>query len=464
MKNEQQITNGNGLPPLGLQAATSQSEGGQGNKKGRKHIGLLIVGGIVLVGAVLAGGYYSLARKPRIAFNSETCTNITNEDECNRKVDTWKGHKNTRLCVWRNNKCQPIWASAYNGTGGGDRVKKRGNWYRCTGTSDENCQGKKPGESCMGGNGTCSIVKDYHDNDGLSGPISADCSCRSKTCTGGVSHGCGLAPKHIPPYHKTANIGPFPEDGKLVVFFQPLNVDGGGGVKAVVINYKGKEHTIQIKSGRQRIVTNIQIKKGETAKLVRVIEREQHDKCAPHDKPYQGIGWIPVNNDLTCGSGLMGPPQGGRCEPYPKRSVREAIEWAKSFQRPILSKECWADWMEWPGDYDFEDYFLMFSYVPTGVSCDLLNKDKNVIEVGDTVKFTCKGTNASGEGKLKYEFRYLVDDGKTYQPLKYRPIETVKGNVAILKVTIPGTYEVQCRVCLTGTNICSANWLPAEAK
>ena len=338
-------------------------------------------------------------------------------------------------------------------------VTKKGDWYWCNGSSDEACYKKHAGDSCMGGNGTCKVLKEVPGGgDGISSPRNAICTCYSHTCNKGASHGCGAAPNNIPKYNKTAKIGPFPEDGKLVLLFQPLDVDGDGGVKEVIINYEGKDYQIRIGKGRQRIITNIKVKAGTTAMLVRTVEREQHDECAPHDKPHQGIGWIPVNADQTCGSGLPGPPQGGKCTPFAKPSVKSAIEWAKSFGQPILSKECWADWMEWPGDYDFNDYFIMFSYIPEGVSCQSLTKDvvANIV-VGDKVGLTCKGINASGEGKLKYEFRYSIDGGD-YQSIK------AEGNKATLTVEKAGLYQVECRVCLEGTNICSSQWLPASTK
>jgi hypothetical protein len=41
--------------------------------------------------------------------------------------------------------------------------------------------------------------------------------------------------------------------------------------------------------------------------------------------------------------------------------ISSFVEWARGFGKEIVSTQCWADWREWPGDYDFNDFLIMFS-------------------------------------------------------------------------------------------------------
>lgn len=75
---------------------------------------------------------------------------------------------------------------------------------------------------------------------------------------------------------------------------------------------------------------------------------------------YWSLGWIPPLNGM-CGTTFGGPPQGGRCTPYVPVSVASDIQWVQSTGHRIISQQCWGDWMEWKGDYDFNDYFLIIA-------------------------------------------------------------------------------------------------------
>src|SRR4030042_1349454 len=161
-------------------------------------------------------------------------------------------------------------------------------------------------------------------------------------------------------YQTPSTIGPFPQDGKVVVYYSPL---GSNTSRTLVLRYNGQNYPINV-SGKQRIVTTIQVASGETIDLVEVQETPPSPipECAPDKNNFNALGWKNVNADLTCGSGLLGPPS--QCPLFSKPSVSSEISWAESYGQTILSKECWADWMEWIGDYDFNDFFIQFSFEP----------------------------------------------------------------------------------------------------
>lgn len=404
-ENNQPNIQGNGVPPLGFSGNSQEKTVEEKKGLGKWKLPVLIGGGILMVGGVLGVGYKLLVQKPRIA-------------------------------------------------------EVKSNWYFCVGTSASSCQYLNAGDKCKNKDGVCKVSKVVREYNGGATPGDAVCVCElnkkdTNNCNQGVNHGCGAAPDKIPQYNKTAEIGPFEKDGKLVVYFYPLDTSNDK-VKEILVDYEGQTYEIPIEeSGKQRIVTDITVKTGTTATLTKVLEVEQSSECAPKQPtPPQGTGWIPVNSDQTCGSGLPGPPQGGKCTPFKKPSVEEAISWAESFGDQILSKECWADWREWPGDYDFNDYFIMIGIEATEVSCESLSKDKENIVIGDKVKFICEG-KASSEEALKYEFRYRIDGGD-YQSLE------ADGNEAVLTVTKAGDYQVQCRACLADGSICSDQWSTAD--
>ena len=188
---------------------------------------------------------------------------------------------------------------------------------------------------------------------------------------------CGKAPKNFsfnkPP---TKDIGPFPKDGKVVLLYRSLS---STEYRPILIfkDKNGESYTYKIPEldsrRRAEVITEIAVEAGDYIELVSSdddIDQGKH-QCAPvKGPPYMSFGWIPPNSDETCGSGLPGPPS--QYIPYGKSKVTGAMEWAKELGYEIVGNgsQCWADWREWPGDYDFNDYFLQISYATEENLCD----------------------------------------------------------------------------------------------
>ena len=145
---------------------------------------------------------------------------------------------------------------------------------------------------------------------------------------------------------------------------------------------------------RARVETNIQVAAGDTITFVKSDDdRDQGDpECAPDESvnpKYISWGWIAPSGG-ECGSGLAGPPTGGISDdPMDKIAVLTSSynSWVQGFgDEPVVStkgSQCWADWREWPGDYDFNDYFLQIAYVPQAVIEEtepIWGITKNVVE------------------------------------------------------------------------------------
>lgn len=64
-------------------------------------------------------------------------------------------------------------------------------------------------------------------------------------------------------------------------------------------------------------------------------------------------------------------PSGGKCgAPGHIADAADKIAWAtaQANGEPLVSQQCWADWLSNPNDpsaYDFNDFFIILSYVPT---------------------------------------------------------------------------------------------------
>jgi len=234
----------------------------------------------------------------------------------------------------------------------------------------------------------------------------------SVPCAGG----CGEAPDPVPSFNSPpTQVGPFTTAGNLIIYYVGL---GSSGTRTVYITSHDGSHTVTMDtSDKTRIVTNIPINAGETITITDMQEPNQGDPaCAPiPGPPYSAIGWMQVNTDTTCGTGLNGPPSDGQCVPMDKPSVASAISWAQSFGDPsMVGRQCWADWMEWPGDYDFNDFFLMFAVsaisaptpTPPPLSCNsvcLLDSDCPVGMVcylsGDSApQSVCRNTLCRDDG------------------------------------------------------------------
>lgn len=178
--------------------------------------------------------------------------------------------------------------------------------------------------------------------------------------------GCGNPPDILPPYVQTpATVGTFDKAGKLVIYYAILEAGGG---RDITIRHKGTDHKIELgnlgSGQRKEVLTNINLSAGDSITIVNVEEYGNSPQaCAPiQGPPYLAIGWMGVNSDLTCGSGLPGPPS--QCPIFVDMSVASHISWAEGLGRPIADKQCWGDWKEWPGDYDFNDFFMMFAVEP----------------------------------------------------------------------------------------------------
>ena len=186
---------------------------------------------------------------------------------------------------------------------------------------------------------------------------------REKAACGG---GCGNAPDPLPTFNKPpASVGPFNQAGKLLIYYA-VNESGGG--RKITIKHAGTDYILDLgnlgTNQRAEVQTNINVSAGDSITIVNIEELGLSSQdCAPvSGPPYYALGWMGVNPDNTCGTGLPGPPTA--CIPFAKVDVSSHISWAEGLGRPIVDKQCWADWREWPGDYDFNDFFIMFAVEP----------------------------------------------------------------------------------------------------
>jgi hypothetical protein len=185
---------------------------------------------------------------------------------------------------------------------------------------------------------------------------------------------CGVRPDGadelvIRNYQKQPQIiGPFTQSGKVVLYYKSLE---GAGVRPIFTlkDPNGNTHEIKMPvldgNHRARVVTDINVTAGQTI----TVEHANDDYAYPPDlscapSPYNvaplhlAIGWInPVDN--YCGTTFAGPPS--EYIPFEPKNVASDITWAASSGRDVISKQCWGDWPEWYGDYDFNDYFLQIS-------------------------------------------------------------------------------------------------------
>lgn len=191
---------------------------------------------------------------------------------------------------------------------------------------------------------------------------------------------CGLTLEPTSyPFNKAntdgSKIGPFTEDGKLVFFFKNL-LDNNAAYrpkitfKVVSTDSSRNNQTYVYKptAGEERKETTFAVKKGEY--LLLTDSNDDYDQgspeCAPttNNPKYKSFGWIAPSGG-SCGSGLQGPPTNGTRTPYEKVSISSFRSNAltQGYKQLPKGEQCWADWREWVGDYDFNDYFLMVSYV-----------------------------------------------------------------------------------------------------
>ncbi|MGI6423429.1 MAG: hypothetical protein ACOX0X_02350 [Candidatus Dojkabacteria bacterium] len=194
-----------------------------------------------------------------------------------------------------------------------------------------------------------------------------------------------------------SKIGPFPEDGKVVFFFKSLLPDvAGGGPYRPKISFKvvstdstrnGQTYVYTPSADEERKETIFAIKEGEYLLLTDSDDNNNQGspECAPteNNPKYKSFGWIAPSGGL-CGSGLLGPPTEGNRVPYDKPSIAafRSKSVSQGYKELPKGEQCWADWREWPGDYDFNDYFLMVSYVtePKSLLTADISVEKSAIE------------------------------------------------------------------------------------
>ena len=193
---------------------------------------------------------------------------------------------------------------------------------------------------------------------------------------------CGTEPTYTFNKAPTTGIGPFLKDGEVILYYTSL-LDSAYR-PALTFSYQDHSNndataTKVIKmpalsSNRARVETGIMVEAGDTITLVKSDDdRDQGSpECAPDESvnpKYISWGWIAPSGG-ECGSGLAGPPTNGVTDdPMDKIAVLTSSynSWVQGFgDEPVVSNkgsQCWADWREWPGDYDFNDYFLQIAYV-----------------------------------------------------------------------------------------------------
>ncbi|MEA3355458.1 MAG: hypothetical protein U9Q63_03170 [Patescibacteria group bacterium] len=441
-------------PPLVEPEKPEEIKGPNQVKKIGKKIkknGLKIAGGLMMF-LLVAGGLFvgrNIVQERQViekeAYDPgarRRCSDISDIDDCGNFCHIVDGYG----CKKINGECKAFLEPACKKTRDNSCTDEDyTNNTCCNSFSSGKCDGISEGKrgDCPSGQ----VCKAYDHKYG-----NPTCSCAS-----GIPPGmdCGSKPDPLPEFEETGSIGPFPRTGKLVVYLYGENGLGDGksgyasGVEKLRFDYNGEVTDVELNgSSKEKVVTDIVVQQGDSIIITDTFEHDQKAGCAPdHSLPHQGIGWMPINSDNTCGTGLPGPPQGGVQTPFDTPSILAGIEWAESLGNELLAKQCWADWREWPGDYDFEDYFLMFSYEPAdgpdNPYCEDLTYSGNE-DFGEELSFTCVG---SGD---YYRFRYMINGGS---PILINQ-DNVNGNTTSINLNEYGDWLVQCKVC-NSSNVCT---------
>lgn len=231
-----------------------------------------------------------------------------------------------------------------------------------------------------------------------------------------------------------STIGPFQEAGEVTIYYKAFD---GGGTRKINLRHNGQNYTITAPSSGSQKDTLIKVSAGDTIQLTSIESSQEGTlpSCAPDkSSPQYAWGWIGVNNDLTCGSGLPGPPSS--YTPFTKESVASDIN---NYSGPIVSQQCWADWREWPGDYDFNDFFLIFSYKKEEpLTCGSLNVDKTTLSSNESVRLS---SSTGGEDATIFTYAVYNRDNE------YGP-----GNPKPVCVTSGGDYDTITKDCPDGTH------------
>ncbi len=272
---------------------------------------------------------------------------------------------------------------------------------------------------------------------------------------------CGTEPTSYP-FNKapTTDIGPFLKDGEVILYYTSL-LDSAYR-PALTFSYKDHNNndviatkTIKmpaLSSNRARVETNIMVKAGDTITLVKSDDdRDQGDpECAPDESvnpKYISWGWIAPSGG-ECGSGLAGPPTNGISDdPMDKVAVLTSSynSWVQAFgDEPVVStngSQCWADWREWPGDYDFNDYFLQIAYVSEEV---VVEENEPVWDISKSVVESCldEGTE-DPVAQLTYTItvRNTGDGDGTIEKITDDLDSKVLASFVQTGITSPGTYS-----------------------
>ena len=156
--------------------------------------------------------------------------------------------------------------------------------------------------------------------------------------------------------------------GEVVLYYK--SIDDG---LLASFEFNGQAFDVQSLDGDKRAIINtgLHVKGGETFTVNSQVLNGSGSFVSgcegSDDNKYWSLGWIAPSNG-TCGTTFGGPPQGGICKPFVPSNVSADISWATSSGNKIVSQQCWGDWMEWVGDYDFNDYLLIVT-VKSDASC-----------------------------------------------------------------------------------------------
>lgn len=250
------------------------------------------------------------------------------------------------------------------------------------------------------------------------GSLCYDEKCGSSACSGGSGSNCGTAPNYS--YNKVpTKIGPFPKTGKVVLFYKSL-IGQSYRPKITLKGSDGIEKTYKIpeldSSYRSKVVTDIIVNSGDYAYLTKSNDdyNQGDPECEPGDPKYLSFGWIQPSSENTCGSGLA-DGNGGH---FSKVSIASDLSWQKSNGNELIENgvQCWGDWREFPGDYDFNDYFLMVSYEPTVTNTcgdvlytsNLWKMKPGNVEYGDPVTLEFDAYDSDGIDQDSFVIRYKL--------------------------------------------------------
>lgn len=148
----------------------------------------------------------------------------------------------------------------------------------------------------------------------------------------------------------------FPETGNLRVYYKDLN-GGPSWKKVTIILTDEDEEEFEIVLPGGVVTETMQYVDSQIG--VGAEESMQIGTVYGTDLTKMSLGWVAPTSGVCGQNGVT---------PLP---VQTAIDWAKqkSGNKPMVSTQCWADYAASPtttAANDFDDYLLIWSYVPTG--------------------------------------------------------------------------------------------------